>query len=126
MARTSKGKPCWCGYLMAGRRSSPVLLDSRLESGSPKTIYMYNLNRDEIIEYVVEVVEKKLRDLKSDESEYIKELDAGYKKACRKFKRRGVGKRQITVSTTVSSREGDYSDDDGISNDNSGSTSQAA
>ena len=103
-----------------------MLRDSRLESGNPKTIYMYNLNRDEIIEYVVEVVEKKLRDLKSDESEYIKELDAGYKKARRKFKRRGVGKRQITVSTTVSSREGDYSDDDGISNDGSGSAFQAA
>ena len=126
MARTSKGNSCWYGYLKAGKRSSPVLRDNSLESGNPKTIYMYNLNRDEIIEYVVEVVEKKLRDLKSDESGYIKELDAGYKKARRNFKRRVAGKRRVTVSTTVSPREGGYSDDDSTSNDDSGSTFQAA
>ena len=39
--------------------------DSRLESGSAKTIYMYNLNRDEIIENVHELVEKNLRELKT-------------------------------------------------------------
>ena len=94
MEKTSKGKSCWYGYLNAGKRSSPVLRDDLLVSGNSKTIYMYNLNRDEIIEYALEIVEKKLRDLKADESEYVNVLDAGYRKARRDFKVRGAGKRK--------------------------------
>jgi len=105
MARTSEGKSYWYGYLNAGKRSSPVLRDDLLESCDSKTIYMYNLNRDEIIEYALEIVEKKLRDLKEDESEYINELDAGYKKARRNFKVRGAGKRRTIDSVNHLPRE---------------------
>jgi len=63
MARTSKGRSCWYGYLMAGERSSPLLRDGRLETRNAKTIYMYNLKRGERIEYALEIVEKKLREL---------------------------------------------------------------
>jgi hypothetical protein len=99
MARESKGKSsCWYAYLMAGDRSSPVLRDSHLDTGNPKTIYMYNLERGEIIEYACEIVEKKLRDLKPDESGYITKLDAGYKKARRSFKGRGNRKSSATVT----------------------------
>jgi len=117
MARTSKDKSCWYGYLMAGERSSPVLRDGRLETGNPKTIYMYNLNRGEVIEYALEIVEKKLRNLKADESEYINELDVGYKKARRNFKGRGAGKRRTIGSVSDLLREAAAnSDDDSNSN----------
>ncbi len=90
MAGLSKAKSCvWYGYLTAGERSSPVLRDSRLETNNPKTVYLFNLSRGEIIEYALEVVEKKLRELKSAESGWIAELDAGYKKARRRFRGRG-------------------------------------
>jgi hypothetical protein len=85
----------WYGYLMAGERSSPVLRDTHLESGNPKTYYLFNLKRGEIIEYASEIVDKKLRDLKPNESRFIAELDAGYKKALRDFKGPGRGKRNL-------------------------------
>ena len=116
MARASKGKSAfWYGYLTAGERSSPVLRDGRLDTGSPKTIYMFNLKRGEIIEYVLEIVEKKLRDLKQDESGFIGELDAGYKKARRSFKARVTGKRSVMDDTIATLRQAaDSSNDDVI------------
>ena len=82
MASSSKSKASvWHGYLMAGDRSSPVLRDTRLDTNNPKTFYMYNLKRGEILEYAREIVEKKLRELKPGESGFIAELDVGYKKA---------------------------------------------
>jgi hypothetical protein len=62
---------------MAGERSSPVLRDRRMETGNKKAIYIFNLKRGEIIEYALEIVEQKLRELKADESGYINELEAG-------------------------------------------------
>lgn len=60
-----------------------MLRDRRMETGNKKTIYIFNLKRGEIIEYALEIVEQKLRELKADESGYINELEAGYKKARR-------------------------------------------
>jgi hypothetical protein len=114
MARASKGNSaCWYGYLAAGERSSPVLRDNRLDTGNPKTIYMFNLKRGEIIEYALEIVEKKLRDLKQDESGYIGELDAGYKKARRGFKGRVTGKRSVMDDTIATLRQAADSSKDG-------------
>jgi hypothetical protein len=99
MARASKVKSsCWYGYLMAGERSSPVLRDSLLDTGNAKTVYLFNLNRGEIIEYAREIVEKKLRDLKPDETSYITKLYAGYKKVRRSFKERGNRISSATVA----------------------------
>ena len=96
MAKTSKSKAStWYGYLKAGARSSAVLRDNRLDTGNPNTFYMFNLSRGAILEYAREIVEKKLRELKPDESGFIKELDAGYKKARRNFKDRGAAVRSI-------------------------------
>lgn len=82
MAKT----PLWCGYLEAGDRSSAVLRDERLETGNPNTIYLYNLNRDEILQYSRELVEPKLRELRDDESGLGEELKNAYTKARRTFK----------------------------------------
>ncbi|MGE0372799.1 MAG: hypothetical protein AB7Q01_13005 [Gammaproteobacteria bacterium] len=82
MAKT----PLWCGYLEAGDRSSAVLRDDRLETGNPTTIYLYNLARDEILQYSRELVEPKLRDLRGNESDLAEELKTAYAKARRIFK----------------------------------------
>ncbi|MCC6302909.1 MAG: hypothetical protein IT489_08940 [Gammaproteobacteria bacterium] len=82
MAKT----PLWCGYLEAGDRSSAVLRDERLETGNPKTLYLYNLNRDEILQYSRDLVEPKLRELRGDESDLAEELKNAYTKARRTFK----------------------------------------
>ncbi|MDH3527153.1 MAG: hypothetical protein OEM43_06580 [Gammaproteobacteria bacterium] len=111
---------CWYGYLEAGKRSSPVLRDNHLETGNPKTVYMFNLQRGEIIEYSNEIVEKKLRDLKPNEAALIKELDDGYKKARQIFKGRKRRKRNysdtVNISPYVAAEE---SDDDVFNYDDS-------
>lgn len=82
MAKT----PLWCGYLEAGDRSSAVLRDDRLETGNPKTIYLYNLARDEILQYSRDLVEPKLRELRDDEAPLAEDVKNGYTKARRTFK----------------------------------------
>ncbi len=89
MSGSSKVKnSLWYGYLEAGNRSSPVIRDERLDTGSPKTVFLFNLERREILEYSREIVEPKLRELKSGEAKAIKELDAAYAEARRNFKDR--------------------------------------
>jgi hypothetical protein len=78
----------WYGYLEAGSRSSPVIRDEKLETGSTKTVFLFNLERREILEYSREVVEPKLRELTPAEAKLVKELDAAYTDARRNFKDR--------------------------------------
>jgi len=109
MARTAKkSSPVWYGFLQAGDRSSPVIRDDRLDTGNRKTVYLFNLSRNSILEYSREVVEPKLRDLKPEESATISELDSAYKKARRSFKDRGAGVRSIfsrSSSTPASNQD---------------------
>jgi hypothetical protein len=89
MSGSSKIKnPLWYGYLEAGNRSSPVIRDERLDTGSTKTVFLFNFARREILEYSRDVVEPKLRELKSSEAKTIKELDEAYTEARRNFKDR--------------------------------------
>ena len=106
MASTSKRKTSlWYGYLNAGKRSSPVLRDERLDTGNPKTLYLYNLARGQILEYSREIVDNKLRELKASESGCIAELDAGYKKARRSFKGRVAGSHYTAGHDVTAFRE---------------------
>ena len=56
----------WYGYLEAGNKSSPVVRDLSLETKSRKTVYLYNHARGCFLEYALEVVEPKLRELTAD------------------------------------------------------------
>jgi len=78
----------WYGFLEAGNRSSAVIRDEKLETGSTKTMFLFNLERREILEYSRDIVEPKLRELKPAESKLVKELDAAYVEARRTFKDR--------------------------------------
>ena len=113
MAKATKGKASfWYGYLNAGTRSSPVLRDTRLDTGNTKTLYLFNLVRGEILEYAREVVEKKLRELKPAESGFVADLDAGYKKARRNFKGHYASISNITKRSVAVFKEkvDDYDD----------------
>ena len=86
MSGSSKQKgPLWYGYLEAGEKSSPVVRDERLDTGNAKTLFLFNLARRQILEYTREIVESKLRELKSGEAD-IDELNAAYGEARRTFK----------------------------------------
>lgn len=80
-----KNKDLWCGFLEAGTKSSPILISSILETNSEKTVYMYNLSRDAIIEYQRQIVEPKIRELKADEADLIEQLVSGYNAAKKNF-----------------------------------------
>ena len=113
MANASKSKASlWFGHLNAGARSSPVLRDARLDTGNPKTLYLFNLVRGEILEYAREIVEQKLRELKPAESGFVADLDSGYKKARRNFKGHSASISNITKRTVAVFKEkvDDYDD----------------
>ncbi len=80
----------WYGYLEAGERSSAVAMDNRLHTGDPTTVYVFNLQRGEILEYKRAIVEPKLRELKATEKELETELKSAYRKARNGFTPRGA------------------------------------
>lgn len=80
----------WYGYLDAGEKSSPVLMDQRLSTANPNTVYVFNLKRSEIIEYRRDIVEPKLRELGDGEGAFAKELKSAYTKARSGFVPRGA------------------------------------
>jgi hypothetical protein len=83
-------KRLWCGYLEAGDKSTPVLLDSALDTGDPKTVYLFNHVRGRILEYRRSIVEPKLRELKGKERGSVADLTAAYAEAVRVFKPRSL------------------------------------
>lgn len=107
-------KNIWIGYLDAGSKSSPVLIDQGLDTGNQKTQYIFNLNRGEVIEYNRDVVGTKLRELLPEENGYIKELKAVYNKVQKEFTPRTRRSRAISESTPTSPTVNytDYDDED--------------
>ncbi len=115
MSGSSKIKSSlWYGYLEAGDRSSPVIRDERLDTGSLRTVFLFNLARREILEYSREIVEPKLRELKSGEAKTIKELDAAYAEARRNFKDRRVRTLNIPEHGGAARRAAEPRSDDDI------------
>ena len=115
MSASSKIKnPLWYGYLEAGNRSSPVIRDERLDTGSTKTVFLFNLARGEILEYSRDVVEPKLRELKPSEAKTIKKLDAAYAEARRNFKDRRARPLNIPEKGASARRPVEPQEDDEI------------
>jgi len=115
MSGSSKIKSSlWYGYLEAGDRSSPVIRDERLDTGSVRTVFLFNLARREILEYSREIVEPKLRELKSGEAKSLKNLDAAYAEARRNFKDRRARTLNIPEQGGATRRAAESRSDDDI------------
>lgn len=82
-------KDCWYGYLEAGPKSSLVVMDPSLSTGNTKTLYLFNLERQRILEYSRTVVDAKLRALRPDERPLVAGLQAAYAQAKSGFSPRG-------------------------------------
>lgn len=80
----------WFGYLEAGEKSSPVVMDPRLNTGDPKTLYLFNYKRGQILEYTRSIVESKLRELSEEEAGMVEALEAAFREARRGFKPRAA------------------------------------
>lgn len=76
-----KNKHLWVGYLtMADKKKTLVARDNRVETGKSSTIFLYNQERDQIVEYSREIIEAKLKD--APEADYnADKMAQAYKKA---------------------------------------------
>ncbi len=75
----------WYGFLEAGDRSSPVARDLKLTTGNPDTVYIFNLKRNEIIEYKRAIAEPKLRELKANEADALEALKTAFATVLQNF-----------------------------------------
>jgi len=90
----------WYGFLQAGKKSSPVVHDTRLDTKNLKTIYLFNYAQGKFLEYSREIVEPKLRDLRFDDN-VLNELKSAFKAARKVFVAgRSTHKREITPATS--------------------------
>ena len=77
-------------YLEAGAKSTPVALDPSLDTGKPETVWLFNLARDQFIEYRRDIVQARLRDFKSEERQLRQDLEAAFAKARNDFQGSGA------------------------------------
>jgi hypothetical protein len=76
----------WYGILEAGKKSCPVAIDRNLDTGEINTVFIYNHNRKEILKYVRELVEPKLRELSAKEKKLEVSLKKGFTEALKTIK----------------------------------------
>lgn len=79
----------WYGYLQAGEKSTPVVRDESLDTGDRNTVYLFNFQRRQILEYRREIVEPKLRELTPEEAGAIDDLGLAYTEVRRDFVPKG-------------------------------------
>jgi hypothetical protein len=76
----------WYGVLEAGEKSSPVVIDRNMDTGDKNTVFMYNHNKQEILKYVRELAEPKLRELSDQEKLLESSLKKGFMAALETIK----------------------------------------
>jgi hypothetical protein len=77
----AKRSSLWFGYLDAGAKGSLVVRDHSMDTGTPATIYLFNLAKGRILEYRRDIAEPKLRELTDEECDRIKELRKAFENA---------------------------------------------
>jgi hypothetical protein len=103
-------KKVWFGFLEAGAKASPVVRDSELDTGDPKTVYLFNSTKGKILEYRRDIVEVKLRDLADDELPMVPELRKAYKQVRETFEPRSTRPHRQTVRATPAPPEDEIPD----------------
>ena len=68
----------WYGFLEAGNKSSPVIIDHAMDTGEKNTLFIYNHNKKEILKYVRDLVEPKLRELTDKEKKQEASMKKGF------------------------------------------------
>jgi hypothetical protein len=99
------------GFLEAGKSSSPVVRDASLDTGNPRTIYLFNLSRGRILEYRKDIVEQKLRELSDNESSMVQNMESAFHQARAGFTPRGI-RRTVSVRPPKSQPEPEYPEND--------------
>lgn len=103
-----KKKKMWFGFLEAGTKGSPVVRDATLETGDPKTVYLFNFMKGRILEYRRDIVEVKLRELATEELAMIPELRKAYKIVRESFQPRPAKPKQAVYRAKPAPKEDDF------------------
>lgn len=115
----AKKGSAWYGFLDAGAKSSPVAMDPNLDTGNTATVYLFNLQRNSILEYRRDLVEPKLREFEPSEEMVVDELQAAFVAALSGFSPRGsrssatverVRPRKTSAETMLSDIDSDADD----------------
>ena len=80
-----KDNSLWVGYLALANKKVLVASDDRVDTGNRKTIFLYNQERNEIVEYSREIIQDKLKDAPAEDYN-DKEIATAYQQALRKAK----------------------------------------
>jgi hypothetical protein len=99
----------WYGFLEAGQKSSPVVRDATLEDKSRNKVYLYNFVRGQFLEYALEVVGPKLRELQPGDITQ-KELESAFKAARKSFNPVKVVKKWSDTAPASAPEESDDPD----------------
>jgi hypothetical protein len=126
----AKKKKLWFGFLEAGEKGSPVVRDAGLETGSPKTVYLFNFMKGKILEYRWDIVGAKLRELTERELAMVPEMRKSFMSAREGFEPRPARQR-VAAAVRVKAKppedeipdiedDDDFSFDPGVAFDSDG------
>lgn len=90
-----KKSKLWFGFLEAGSKGSPVVRDDEIDTGHPRTLYLFNFMKGKILEYQRDIVEIKLRELNPEELTLIPELRTAYAAVREGFTPRATRTRRV-------------------------------
>ena len=83
---TQDCKVVWYGKLKLDTKATPVIFDPVLSPSIKGCIYLYNAERDAIVQYTWNIVQGLLQDVdKAEKTRIKKEYDAKWKAARKKF-----------------------------------------
>lgn len=86
----------WYGKLETKRNASVVIRDNSLPEALKGRLYLYNVERDQIVEYVEEIVGSKLRELTQEEIDGLdKDIDKNFKAARKSFLKEHGGRGNV-------------------------------
>ncbi len=76
----------WYGMLETSKSRTIVIRDSEFPEGLNGRIYLYNADRDQVVEYVEKIVNPKLRELTADEKSALdKDINSKFKSTRKQF-----------------------------------------
>lgn len=118
---TQDCKVVWYGKLKIGAKTTLVVFDPQITPSIKGCIYLYNADRDAIVQYTWDIVQRLLADLdKTEKNTLKKSLDAKWKIARKKFTKGrvysltsgGKSEPRPSVPAETDERRWDAADDD--------------
>jgi hypothetical protein len=90
----------WYGMLETSQSRTPVVYEPKLPSPPTGQIYLFNLERGEVLPYQWSIVQERLRDLPSDQESAVKaEVAAPLREAIKAFLAKSQDRHHLSTSS---------------------------